>query len=139
MTHFPAPRTPLASPGAAPHAPPAVPTAEARERVVEALARYFADDGISMEEYERRVEVAYRAGAMAELDALVADVPRLTSSGGAGTELATGTVPAPSRRVSVMSSHERGGSWTVPRYLKVVAVMSNVEARMSRSRLPPGH
>lgn len=47
-----------------------------RERAVDVLKAGFAEGRLSREEYERRVERAYRAGTYGELAALVGDLPQ---------------------------------------------------------------
>ncbi len=104
--------------GAARQASALIPTGEERERVVGTLTAAFADDRISLEEFERRTVVVYRAQTVAELRSVVADLS-LTSE--------SETVPAHGRIVTVFSNHERGGRTTVPRRLEIVSVFGNVE------------
>src|SRR6516165_7039952 len=51
---------------------------EARERVIAALQEHFAHDTLDVEEFERRVTLAHTSEAVADIEALVADLPALT-------------------------------------------------------------
>ncbi|WP_374774184.1 DUF1707 domain-containing protein [Streptomyces sp. NBC_01310] len=95
-----------------------------RERVVERLRDAVAEGRIDMEEFEERLEAAYKSRTYAELEPLTRDLPSPTGPaaraaavpgsaaepwrgrvGGAGTST-TG--------VAVMSGFQRRGRWTVP-------------------------
>lgn len=112
--------------------------AQARERAIDTLSQHFAHDHITLDELERRLELAYRAGSVAEVRALVSD---LESTPGAGAEPAS--VPAPivpdhERIVSVMSENRRRGVWAVPQRLDVVAVMADSTIDLTQATLPSG-
>lgn len=140
MTNFPVSPGSVASSAPSSGAPAAVPTAAARDRVIDGLSRHFAADGMTIEEFERRVEEAYRSATMAELDALVADVPGFAAPARDAVALARdGTVPAEGRLVAVLSSNERRGGMIVPRHLKIVAVMGNVELDLRDATFGPGY
>ncbi|HEY5086924.1 MAG TPA: DUF1707 domain-containing protein [Gemmatimonadaceae bacterium] len=101
----------------------------ARERVVDLLQLRFADDHLSLDEFERRVAVAYQAKTATELEALVPDL---------APEVAVAHVPERARILTVLSNHERNGPMTVPRHLEIVTVMGNVELDMSDATFAPG-
>ncbi len=113
-----------------------------RERVVEALSTHFANDDLSMEEFEDRLERAYKAASTPQLATLLADLPALDASDAAArapTLLAPpGDVPARGVMMAVLSGTERKGSWLVPRHLKVVAVLGGVELDLREARFAPG-
>ena len=121
----------------------------ARERAIERLSNLFANDDLSLEELERRLEKAYRATTAAELDALISDVTVRPSTGSAGVA-APAASPAPTpagydayaaehdRILAVMGETKRRGMWAVPRHLDVVAVMSDATIDLTEARLPPG-
>jgi hypothetical protein len=52
----------------------------ARERVVEALTRHFANDSLTEAELEARLQSVYAATTTRELDAITADLPVLPAS-----------------------------------------------------------
>lgn len=121
-----------------PSAPLPAPTREARERVVELLSLHFAEDRLSMEEFERRVTAAYAAPRSADLEALVADLPAPSAAPAATGAATTDVVPAEGKIVAVLSSNERRGHAIVPRHLKVVSVLGNAELDLRRAVFAPG-
>ncbi|MEV7414240.1 DUF1707 domain-containing protein [Streptomyces sp. NPDC089919] len=99
-----------------------------RERVVERLRDAVAEGRLDMDEFEERLEAAYRSRTYAELAPLTRDLPGAPAAaapvpvahtgeswpariGGAGT---SGTA------VAVMSGFQRKGRWTVPRRFDAV-------------------
>lgn len=99
-----------------------------RDRVVDLLQVRFANDGLSLQEFESRVSAAYQAKSSSELHALVADL------GVAGLE----SIPERARIVTILSNNERTGAMPVPRCLEIVNVMGNVELDLSGSAFAPG-
>lgn len=122
---------------------------QVRERTIERLSNLFANDDLSLEELERRLEKAYRATSVAELEALVGDVTVRPSSGSAlASPVAMRAAPAVApydayaaehdRILAVMGETKRRGMWAVPRHLDVVAVMADATIDLTEARLPPG-
>jgi hypothetical protein len=118
------------------------PTAIDRERVVQTLSAQFANDRLSMDEFESRLEQAYKAASLDQLAALLSDL-----SAAGTTDLALETtsrllppdeVPPSGTIVAVMSGNTRKGSWLVPRHLKVYAVMGGVELDLREARFASG-
>ena len=119
-------------------------TAE-RERVVQTLSTHFAQDQLTLTEFEQRLERAYNVSAVDQLRSLVADLPALSAH--AATEGAAAVIPAlvPSSEVpprgvifAVMGGQERTGSWIVPRQLKVIVLMGGVEIDLREARFGSG-
>lgn len=127
--------------------PPVPSLSQLRERAIEQLSAHFAQDDLTLEELERRIERAYRAENAVELDALTADL----------RERATLPLPAPSaqktvvprarmdlgtpeydRILAVMSETRRTGLWSVPQRLDLVSVMSDTRIDLSSAELPDG-
>ena len=122
------PPTSLSSAG--PSASSARPALAVRERVVDLLQLRFADDCLSLDEFERRVAVAYQAKTVGDLDALVADLaPASVPSTG---------VPTRGRIVTVLSNNERNGAMPVPQHLDIVSILGNVEFDMSNATFELG-
>lgn len=96
--------------------------------MVDLLQMRFADDSLSLEEYERRVAAAYQARTVGELDALVVDLTNQVST----------AVPEYDRIVTILSNNERSNSTPVARRLDIVCVMGNVELDLSSSTFAPG-
>lgn len=121
---------------------PPIALASARERAIELLSTHFANDRLTIDELDRRLERAYAATSLGELDALTADLP------GDARALATfGPAAAPAdyepaadygRIVAVLSETRRGGLWAVPRRLDVRATMSNLTLDLRSALLAPG-
>jgi DUF1707 SHOCT-like domain/Cell wall-active antibiotics response LiaF, C-terminal len=111
-----------------------------RERVVTFLTRQFANDNLSVDELEARLEMVYRAGSLAEVRALASDLPDLDAVRGAP---ALRPAPAPSqsvraRMVSLLSSRVRRGVWIPPQELHLVAVMSDTHLDLRAAQLSAG-
>lgn len=117
---------------------PLVPLNEERERTVDELSLHFAHDHITVEELERRLELAYHAGTIAELRALTADLtPPAPTRATAGTALAP-VDEEHGRMLSIMSDSKRRGPWVVPRRLDVVSVMAATQLDFTEAMLPAG-
>jgi hypothetical protein len=121
------------------------PVAIERERVVQTLSAHFANDQLTLTEFEQRLERAYNLAAVDQLRSLVADLPALVSSQTAEGATVPGPALVPSSEVpprgaifSVMGGHERTGSWIVPRQLKVFVLMGGGEIDLREARFGPG-
>jgi hypothetical protein len=119
-----------------------VSVASVRERVIERLSEHFAHDRLTIDELDRRLERAYAATSLRELDALTADLP---DEARAVTRFGPATVPAEyepredsGRIVAILSETRRGGLWAVPPRLDVTAVMSNLTLDLRSALLAPG-
>jgi hypothetical protein len=115
------PRTPT-------FAPPVSPAA--RERVIALLTDRYAQDHLSLEEFERRAAAAYSARTPDDLATLTAD-------------LGDAAVPAtraslPSMNVGVVLGSIVRGMHAVPRALEVRTVLGNVELDLTHASFAPG-
>jgi len=101
------------------------------DRVVAVLTQHYAEDRISSEDLEARLERAYHAVTLAQLDAVVADLP---------ANLAPAAVPgtAPQRVVALLSAQEQRVTGVVPRQLQLRGQMGYVEMDLSRATFEPG-
>ncbi|MFN2564329.1 MAG: DUF1707 domain-containing protein [Gemmatimonadaceae bacterium] len=122
--------------------PPPVPLAAARERAIELLSAHFAYDRLTIDELDQRLERAYAATSLGELDALTADLPQ---AGSAPTPAPVARPPVPldevddsGRIVAVFSETRRAGLWAVPPRLDVTAIMSNLTLDLRSALLSPG-
>ncbi len=125
---------------------PPVSLADARERAVNALSVHFANDAITLEELERRIELAYRATNAVELEALTSDlvvarVPAVQPAPAvpppARVPRAALDLPIHDRVVAIMSETHRQGAWPVPQQLETLIVMGNTRIDLTQSVLPP--
>src|SRR5215216_6723563 len=130
--------------------------AQARERAIEALTNLFAEDRISMDEFENRLDRLYKAGTPEELDDLVVAVPARRAEQAAGALDASSVFdPVPrapaalepvrpsevaplDRILTIMGETKRLGEWTPPRRLETFVLMGTVTLDLREARLAPG-
>jgi hypothetical protein len=115
---------------------PAVNIDTARERVVERLSVLYANDHLSLEELESRLDRAYAARTSEALSAVMSGLP---------AELAAVTpAPVPEQHadkrsyIAVMSGIVRRGTWIVPKRMRAVAFMGGIELDLRHAKLSPG-
>jgi len=138
------PDTPLPAPPRPAGASRLAPTDEQREQAAALLSARFADDVLSLDEFEERVAAVYRAASVAELSALTADLAPPPAADGAtsaqssrvrqrravgapATAARDDTVPARDRRFAILANLEHHSMAVVPRQLALSAVFGNVE------------
>jgi hypothetical protein len=114
----------------------------ARERTIERLSAHFANDRLSIDELDIRLERAYAATSIAELNSLTADLPEDQL---AGAHLAAGPsataierYEGPAHIRAILSETRRGGLWAVPPELDVNAFMANITLDLRSALLAPG-
>lgn len=115
---------------------------EEREEAVRKLTVAFADDAISVTEFESRVAAVYEAESSTALVEITRDLPAAST-----TET---NVPAPIERPtavtrraeqrlsSFLSAVERDLDGPVPERLDVRSVMGSLELDLRRAEFPPG-
>lgn len=127
-----------------------------REQKINELSQHFANDDLSIDDLEQRIERVYKASSVAELDAITADLRAIMPVDDAGhaapardrlsrvARQAVDVVPPSAvglphaRMLAFMSSTRRVGRWAVPRDLRVVAVMSDTRLDLTAAMLPVG-
>ncbi|MGH7670844.1 MAG: DUF1707 domain-containing protein [Gemmatimonadaceae bacterium] len=121
--------------------PPSIQVLEhERERVITVLSREFANDNLSIDELETRLELAYRASSVAEIRALAADLADAEHPM-AGTAVRPAPPPsqlARTRFVSVLGNRARRGVWVPPQVLDVLAVMSDTHLDLREAQFSAG-
>lgn len=130
---------------------PAASLARAREQKINELSTHFANDDLSLDDLERRIERVYKAATIADLELITADLrsagmlvdPRAEARGSIEPlhEVGGGKNVVPTARarlVAFMSSTRRVGRWAVPRDLRFVAVMSDSKLDLTHAALPVG-
>jgi hypothetical protein len=115
---------------------------ESRDRVIAGLSDHFAHDRLDLGEFERRVTRAQISESPAEIQALLADLPA-TADGSSPAVASWPLVPAGQVRqqqtmLSIMGGTNRRGVWTVPRRLRIFAMMSGTHLDFREARFPPG-
>ena len=112
-----------------------------REQTIELLSKHFAQDNLSIEELERRIEQAYRAVSVHALRELERDLPQLTGAPPpprVAAPLPAVFTPERDRIVSVMAETKRRGLWRPARHLDVWCVMSDTKLDLTEAILPGG-
>ena len=119
-----------APPAAVPVSPAAV------ERVVNVLTQRFAQDELTQDDLETRLERVYAATTMAELGAVISDLGAVSSPSSASQP----SVPASrAERVTAMfSGQERKLTGVVPAALELRARLGYVEVDLTRAIFAPG-
>ena len=131
----------------APLQPPTL--SRAREQKISELSQHFADDDLSLEELERRIEQVYKAASVSELDAITSDLrvsqlpasarPSSAPASNAQMDYGVSNLRAPnSRLLAVMSESKRTGRWLVPQRLDVVALMADTKIDLTSAVMPAG-
>jgi hypothetical protein len=118
----------------------------AREQKISELSQHFANDDLSLDELERRIEQVYKAASFSELDAITSDL----KAGQLAAAPRAGSAPLPargeysnlpastSRLLAVMSESKRTGRWIVPPRLDVVSLMADTKIDLTQAVMPPG-
>jgi hypothetical protein len=124
------------------------PSSQAREQKISELSLYFANDHLSLEDLERRIERVYKAATVAELEEITADLRVVASPpvqpSGARLTSTRSRVPSPAypieraRIFSIMGEARRQGRWQVPQRLEVVSIMSDTQIDLTHAVLPSG-
>ena len=120
-------------------------TRERREQTIKTLVSGFAADLVTLDELERRLDIAHRTADPVELDRLIADLPA-PGTEAAPTEAAAvswKTAPPAEVRdnsfvVAIMGGVVKKGRWTPARRTTVIAFMGGAEIDLREAILPPG-
>ena len=127
----------------------------ARESAIALLTDRFADDTLTVDEFEARLERLNAARTSEELDAVMRDLvdvrvaqPRPSAPAGMGAYAApTGydpmaarapVAPRDGRVYAILSNAQRTGRWIVPGFLDVDVVMGDVMIDLREATLPMG-
>ena len=119
--------------------PRPVPLEQTRQRIVDQLCDQYAAENLTDAGLEERLTRAYAATSVAELQALVADLP--TQAPGTSTAVATARPELVSERqvvLAVMGGAERKGAWTPPKHLHVLTVMGGAVLDFREAHFSPG-
>jgi hypothetical protein len=106
-----------------------------REEIAALLSRGFAEDALTLDQFEDRVAAVWRATSDAELAALVADLSPAAPPAAAPATPAISA--APKRLRVVLGNHERSGQ-ELPERLDVRVVLGNAELDFRDAAVPRG-
>jgi hypothetical protein len=115
-----------------------------RDATIQVLCAEFAQDNLTLEEFERRLDIAHRATALTELDALVADLQTTAQPAAVTTPARAPQTATPSEiremqtLVAVMGGVERKGVWVPARRNQIFALMGGVGLDFREAKLGPG-
>lgn len=126
---------------------------QAREKAIDLLSECFAQDRITMEDFERRVTLAQEAGSLPELgkaleglrgraqgvvEAGAVQAGNLAAVARMGADLPAGRIRPTDRAVAVFSETKRSGPWIPARRNTVAAVMGSMVLDLREALLGPG-
>lgn len=120
---------------------------DARERAIAVLSEAFAQDSLDVDEFERRVTLAQTSATVADIEALLSDLPAPATGAAPATAAAPAValIPAdaavdgpPETVYAVFGGVDRRGAWTVPRRFRVVAMMGGASLDLREARFPRG-
>ncbi|MEX2178421.1 MAG: LiaF domain-containing protein [Gemmatimonadaceae bacterium] len=113
---------------------------EERQRSIDTLSRHFANDALSIEELERRIERVYREQTVAGVRELTRDLPddAPVPPPGRIARAPDAYGPTEGRIVSVMTQTARRGAWQPPSHLDVWGLMSELTLDLTQAQFPAG-
>ncbi len=120
-----------------------------RQQAIDALCEHFANDVLSVEEFERRVDRAHKAESAEDLRKLLADLPtgslpvRREDVAPSAPDRVQASVPASRVKergfmMAALGGVERKGRWIPARQNYAVAVMGGIVLDFREALLPPG-
>jgi len=129
--------------------PSQLPLDHTRQATIDALCEHFANDVMSVEEFERRVESAHKAETTEQLRGLLLDLP------GANLPSVPGSAPLPGRTrdysvtsadqvkersfaIAVMGGTRRAGRWSPALKNYAIAIMGGAEIDLREAVMGPG-
>lgn len=116
---------------------------DARERAIAVLSDAFAQDALDVDEFERRVTRVHTTDSIADIEAVLADLPKAAALVPAASPVALApsgdAADQPPQTVyAVFGGVDRRGTWTVPRRMRVVALMGGASIDLREARFPRG-
>lgn len=113
-----------------------------REQTIAALCGHFAQDRLTLEEFEQRLDVANRASTLPDLDSLLSDLPALASAAVPAPAAAPVRPPTHLREdqtlFAIMGGVDRRGHWQPARNTTVITLMGGASLDFREAMLPAG-
>lgn len=128
----------------------ATPLGQTRQVTIDALCEHFANDAMTVEEFERRIDVAHEASSTDELRELLRDLPGgglpvPVASPGTAPQSATGysLMPADQVResgyaIAILGGARRVGHWAPARVNTTIAFCGGAELDFREAAFGPG-
>lgn len=116
-----------------------------RDRIADILRDALAEGRLTAEEHSDRIDGAYSAKTVGELEPLVRDLPAAGASTGATYTASSVSQPGPvpaepdENLVAIFSSSTRRGRWRVARRTHAYAIFGNVEIDLSEALFEHQH
>ncbi|HEX6558428.1 MAG TPA: LiaF domain-containing protein [Longimicrobiales bacterium] len=112
-----------------------------RDQTIAALCEHFAKDRLTMEDFERRLDVATRSESVPELESLLSDLAPATPA--AAPVVASAPAPPAHLRaeqtlIAIMGGVERRGMWSPAQKTTVIAFMGGAVLDFRDVQLPAG-
>jgi hypothetical protein len=125
------------------------PPQSSRQTTIDALCEHFANDALSVEDFERRVDQAHKAESIDDLRKLLADLPsgdlpvRQEDVATHAVERAKASIPSTRVKergfmVAALGGVVRKGRWIPARQNYAVSVMGGLTLDFREALLPPG-
>jgi hypothetical protein len=125
------------------------PVGGTRQKAIDALVEHFANDALTVEEFEHRVDQAHKAESTEELRKLLEDLPsgdlpvRQEDVPSMAVERAKASVPASRVKergfmVAALGGVERKGRWIPARQNYSISIMGGMSLDFREALLPPG-
>jgi hypothetical protein len=120
-----------------------------RQKAIDALCEHFANDALSVDEFERRVDRAHKAESMDEIKKLLADLPsgdlpvRQENVPGTAIERPQAAIPASRVKergfmLAALGGVERKGRWIPARQNYSFSILGGMVLDFREALLPPG-
>jgi len=119
---------------------------ERKERAVRRLGTHFAEDHLSVEEFEQRVDLVYSAGTPVQIESVFEGLPALVVSN-VPERVAEAGLPARARaeevsnrglQIAILSGLDKKGAWTPARHHTTIAMMGGAGLDLREARFGPG-
>lgn len=120
--------------------------ADRKESAVRRLGAHFAEDHLTVEEFERSVDRVYSAASLRELEGvfqglptLRADsVPQRTGQAALVRRVRPEEVPERGLQIAIMSGAEKKGEWIPARRFTTIALMGGAGLDLREAQFGPG-
>lgn len=117
------------------------PLESVREEVIDQLIMNYSHGEISLEAFEKRLDIAMESGDVVAISQLAADLPLTVDSNyqqkkhnALGTHHTTGETKELDKLVNILSSSTRDGQWNVSQHITIYNVLGSDELDFTQAR-----